>query len=150
MLTRAYRRRANYYETDQMAIIHHSNYIRWFEETRIDFMEQLGFGYEKAVAAGVDFAVLSVECHYQSMVRFGETVDIAAAITQLTPARLTVSYRVTDLATGQLRCTGETRHCCFDNARQRPVSMKKVLPELYALFERVLQPGEPPEARRNP
>ncbi len=142
MLTKAYRRKANYYETDQMAIVHHSNYIRWFEETRIDFMQQLGFTYEKAMAAGMDFAVLSVECHYKSMVRFGDTVDIAASVTHLTPSRMAVGYRVTDAATGQLRCTGQTWHCCFDNTRRRPVSIKKALPELYALFEQVLQPYE--------
>ena len=42
-----YTRKANYYETDKMGIIHHSNYIRWMEEARIEFMEQLGFGFVK-------------------------------------------------------------------------------------------------------
>ena len=40
---RPYSRRVNYYETDQMAIVHHSNYIRWFEEARLDFLDQVGF-----------------------------------------------------------------------------------------------------------
>ena len=42
-----YQRKVQYYETDQMGIVHHSNYIRWFEEARIDLMEQMGLGYEK-------------------------------------------------------------------------------------------------------
>ncbi len=128
-------RKANYYETDRMAIIHHSNYIRWFEEARVDFMEQMGYGYEKANAAGIDFAVLGVECEYLSMVRFGEKVLITAAVTRLSPSRMSIAYRVEDAETGQLRCVGETRHCYFDNAAQRPVSLKKVLPDLYAKFE---------------
>ena len=37
-----YEHKAQYYETDKMGIIHHSNYIRWFEEARIDYMEQAG------------------------------------------------------------------------------------------------------------
>lgn len=128
------RRKANYYETDQMGIIHHSNYIRWFEEARVDFMEQAGFGYGKAVEHGIDFAVLGVDCEYKSMVRFGEEVLIHTGISSITPSRMTVFYRIEDAATGEVRTTGHTRHCYFDNARQRPVSLKKVLPELYELF----------------
>ena len=37
-----YRRKAQYHETDQMGIIHHSNYVKWMEEARIDFMKELG------------------------------------------------------------------------------------------------------------
>ena len=36
-----YEYKAQYYETDQMGIIHHSNYIRWLESARIDYLEQL-------------------------------------------------------------------------------------------------------------
>ena len=137
-----YMRKANYYETDQMAIIHHSNYIRWFEEARVDFMEQIGFGYDEAVKSGTDFAVLSVNCEYKSMVRFGDTVAIQASITKLTPSRMTVGYRITDATTGELRNLGETHHCYFDSKRQQPVSLKKTMPELYALFETLLVPSE--------
>ena len=42
-----FERTAKYYETDQMGIVHHSNYIRWFEEARIDLMDQLGLPYRK-------------------------------------------------------------------------------------------------------
>lgn len=41
----AYRHRVQYYETDQMKVVHHSNYIRWFEEARTDFLEKSGFSY---------------------------------------------------------------------------------------------------------
>ena len=49
-----------------MGIVHHSNYIRWFEEARVDYMERIGFGYHKAVAALIDFAVLAVSREYKS------------------------------------------------------------------------------------
>lgn len=129
-----YIRKAQYHETDQMAIIHHANYIRWFEEARVDFMEKMGFGYDRAVEVGIDFAVLGVGCDYKSMVRFGDTVAIQCAVEEVTPSRMRVSYQVTDTATGRLCATGESRHCYFDNLRGRPVSLKKQLPELYELF----------------
>ena len=41
--------KVQYYETDGMGIVHHSNYIRWFEEARVDLLEQLGFGYRNLI-----------------------------------------------------------------------------------------------------
>jgi len=128
-------RKANYYETDQMGIIHHSNYIRWFEEARVDFMEQAGFGYDEATLKGIDFALVGLSCEYKSMVRFGDTVEIRASITELKNARMSVYYEVSDVKTGELRTTGETKHCFFDSAKKRPIALKKALPELYEVFE---------------
>ena len=142
MEIRPYKRRANYYETDQMGVIHHSNYIRWFEETRVDFMEQIGFGYEKSMEAGIDFAVLGISCNYHSMVRFGDTVLIESAIYALSPARMSIRYSIKDAETGELRTTGETHHCYYRTKQQRPVSLKKALPDLYALFESVCEKDE--------
>lgn len=144
MEIKPYHRRAQYHETDQMAVIHHSNYIKWFEEARVDFMEQTGYGYERSVEEGVDFAVLGITCDYRSMVRFGEEVDILCSITLLTASRMTVRYTVTDAATGTLRTTGESRHAYVDGATKRPVSLKKRLPELYEMFTELVA-AEPAE-----
>ncbi|MEG1427807.1 MAG: thioesterase family protein, partial [Oscillospiraceae bacterium] len=76
----SYERKVNYYETDKMAIVHHSNYIRWFEEARIELMEHMGLPYEKMEAAGIQIPVLEVRCNYKSMVRFGDTVKIQVRI----------------------------------------------------------------------
>lgn len=134
MEIKPYIRKTHYYETDQMGIIHHANYIHWMEEARVDFMEQIGFGYERAVKEGIDFALLGISCTYKSMVRFGDTVNIEVAITSLTETKMTVHYQITDAVTGKLRTAGESIHCYFDSNRKRPVSLKKVLPELYDLF----------------
>lgn len=134
MNMKPYVRKTHYYETDQMGIIHHANYIYWMEEARVDFMEQMGFGYDRAVRTGIDFALLSISCEYKSMVRFGDTVNIQVSISALTASKMTVQYKMTDAATGQLRTVGESTHCYFDANKKRPVSLKKVLPELYDLF----------------
>lgn len=42
-----YVHQAQYYETDQMGIIHHSNYIRWMEEARIAYMDEVDFPYKQ-------------------------------------------------------------------------------------------------------
>ncbi|MGN6715255.1 acyl-CoA thioesterase [Anaerocolumna jejuensis] len=134
MNIKPYVRKAQYYETDQMGIIHHANYIHWMEEARVDFMEQVGFGYDRAIKEGIDFALLGLSCEYKSMVSFGDTVNIEVSISALTVTKMTVHYQITDAITGKLRTTGESIHCYFDSNRKRPVSLKKVLPELYDLF----------------
>ena len=131
-----YVRKAHFYETDQMGVIHHSNYIRWFEEARVDFMDQLGYGYERNASLGIDFAVLSVSCEYKSMVCFGDTVEVKMRISEFSPVRMTISYEITDSATGRLVSTGYTKHCYFDKTLGKPVSLKKHLPDLYDLFLR--------------
>ena len=76
MKIKPYERNAKYYETDQMGIIHHSNYIRWFEEARVDAMEQAGIPYDKMEEMGIMSPVLGVECKYIHSVHFNENVKI--------------------------------------------------------------------------
>ncbi len=132
-------RKPNFYETDQMGVVHHSNYIRWFEEARVHYMEEMGFGYAKVNEIGLDFAVLAVTCEYLAMVRFGDCVSIEMSITQLSPSRMTIGYRLHNTQSGVLCCVGESRHCYFSHHTNRPTSLAKAIPELYQLFGSLLQ-----------
>jgi len=126
-------RKANYYETDQMGIIHHSNYIRWFEEARVYFLEQIDFDYKKVNDLGIDFALLDVSCEYKSMVHFGDIVKIYISLSDLTEMKLTINYKI--LNDKEEICTlGKTKHCFYNNKKKRPVSLKKEIPELYEIF----------------
>lgn len=128
-----YEHRTKYYETDQMGIIHHSNYIRWMEEARLDFMDQLGWGYRAMEESGIMSPVLAVSCEYKGMVRFDDTVCITVKVKEYQGVRLTLSYRIIDKGTGEIRAVGESRHC-FSNREGRPISLKKHLPEFDALL----------------
>ena len=57
-----YQHKVQYYETDKMGIVHHSNYIRWMEEARIDFLSQIGWDYKKLEESGVISPVTAVDC----------------------------------------------------------------------------------------
>ena len=119
-----------YYETDQMGIAHHSNYIRWFEEARIHFFDEIGMGYKESEKMGIISPVLSVEANYKNMSYFQDTVVIKVWLTEYTGVRLALRYEVTDKATGKLRCTGKSKHC-FINPEGRVISLKKMLPDRY-------------------
>ena len=78
-----YIHRVNYYETDKMGITHHSNYIRWMEESRIYFFEQIGLSYKYLESEEVFSPVVGVECSYKSPKTFGDDVEIKVEIKEL-------------------------------------------------------------------
>ena len=119
-----YEHRVQYYETDQMKIVHHSNYIRWFEEARVAMLDKMGLGYKKMEELGVISPVLEVNAKYISMSHFFDVVVIKIEITEYDGIRLAIKYTVTDKQSGEVRCVGSSRHC-FLNERGRPISLKK-------------------------
>ncbi|SDB50229.1 thioesterase family protein [Butyrivibrio sp. INlla16] len=128
-----YEHKVQYYETDQMGIVHHSNYIRWFESARIEFLNALGISYAAMEEHGIISPVLHVECDYKDMVRFGDTVVITADIVKYNGVKLDLTYTVTDKSTGKLRTTGLSKHC-FLHKDGKPMSLKRELPELDQLL----------------
>lgn len=128
-----YEHQAKYYETDQMGIIHHSNYIRWMEEARMDLMAQMGYDYKKMEEAEIISPVLSVECQYKSMVHFNDIVVIETKIAYYNGVKMTMQYRMSDKETGELRTLATSEHC-FLNASGKPISLKRSYPEIDTKF----------------
>lgn len=125
--------KAQYYETDQMGVVHHSNYIRWFEEARVEYLDQIGYPYKKMEEAGVISPVIGIEAQYRSMVRFGDIVSINASIEKFNGIKMDINYVITDTETGDVRTTGKSHHCFLDRDG-RPVSLKKSYPDIYAVL----------------
>ena len=130
-----------YYETDQMGIVHHSNYIRWFESARIDYLAKMGIPYDKIEEAGIISPVLTVSSQYRQMTRFGETVTITPVLKSYNGIRYVVTYEVRNKETGVLNATGETSHC-FLNRAGKPVSLKKVLLETHEVLMGLVKKDE--------
>ncbi len=133
-----YRHKVQYYETDQMGVVHHSNYIRWFEEARTDLMEKMGFGYETMEKEGILSPVLEVRANYLRMVHFGDVVTIISNVKEYNGIKLTMTYKVVDNKTGMTMCTGETKHC-FLTPDGHPVSLKKDAIEYHDMFAKGLE-----------
>ncbi|HBA64358.1 MAG TPA: acyl-CoA thioesterase [Lachnospiraceae bacterium] len=133
MNMKAYKHKVQYYETDQMKIVHHSNYIRWFEEARIDYMDQIGISYPAMEKEGILIPVLSVEAKYLRMLRFGDVAEIVLGIKEYNGIKLVIEYQVMNEKTGMIHCKGETAHC-FLTEQGKPVSLKKNYPEYHKKF----------------
>ena len=133
-----YEHQAQYYETDQMGIIHHSNYIRWFESARIWFMRQIGVDYADMEKSGIISPVLEVHCEYKSMVHFGETVEILPKIEKYNGVKLELSYIIRDKETQEIRTYGSSKHCFLDR-EGRPLSLKKINPAFDIAFRAAME-----------
>lgn len=128
-----YRRTVQYYETDRMNFVHHSNYIRWFEEARVAYLSAAGLPYSDLEAAGYYSPVLEVSCQYRHPCTFGDTVAVTCALTAFERVRFTFCYRVTRVSDGLLLAEGSTRHC-FMKPNGRPLSLERCDKALAARF----------------
>lgn len=122
-----YRRLVQYYETDMMGVTHHANYIRWMEEARIDFMDQIGFPYAAMEAQGVVSPVKSVSCQYLHATTFGDEVEIAVSIASFNGVVLTLQYDMKNRKTGEQVCAASSEHVFLDRAGHF-VRMKRDMP----------------------
>ena len=91
---RNYEHVVQYYETDAMQIVHHSNYIRWFEEARTWWLSEKVMSYHKLEDMGLMMPILSVNAKYQEMMRFGDVASIRLEVTKLSPVKMVISYQV--------------------------------------------------------
>ncbi len=133
-LTYACEHKVQYYETDAMRVVHHSNYIRWMEEARLSFFDWVGMPYDRIEEMGIVVPVIGAACEYKVPTRYGDRVKIWAELESFTGLRFSVSYRITSPDGSVLHATGHTEHC-FLNREMRPVNIKKMAPEIYAIFE---------------
>lgn len=130
---RRYSRRVNYYETDKMGVVHHSNYIRYFEEARTHFMDEAGYTYKRLEDEGIISPVIAVSCQYKKPVRYGDTVNIDVYLESMSKFRCKFRYEVTDAGTGERRAAGESEHC-YLNGDGGIVNIQKDAPAFFETF----------------
>ena len=122
-----YKHKVNYYETDAMKMTHHSNYVRWMEEARVDFMDKMGYSYKKLENSGVSSPVLAYSCEIKHSTYFDDEVEITTKIEAYNTVRLKIKYTMT--VNDILVAVGEANHC-FVNPKGVPIRLNKECPEL--------------------
>lgn len=133
-----YTHQIQYYETDKMQITHHSNYIRFMEEARVDFLNHIGFGYDKMEELGISSPVIGVQCDYKKSTTFPDLITIETGISSYKGTRLEIKY--TMKVNDEIVAVGRSLHC-FLNSHGRPIILKKTLPELDQIFVELLDKG---------
>lgn len=134
-----YTKTAKYYETDQMGVIHHSNYIRWMEEARVDMLNQIGYPYRRFEEMGYISPVLHVDCEYKKSVKFDDEVKITIRLQEAGRVKFTLRYDIYNLSEGGvLSASGTTTHC-FLRKDGRPVLMDKEMIEFTEVMRNTLE-----------
>lgn len=124
----AYIHKVQYYETDRMGVTHHSNYVRFMEEARIDFLSGLGFGYDKMEETGVVSPVTSISCDFKKPTTYPDEIEIEVGIKAVSAASITLGYDMK--CRGETVFTSESRHCFLKGSKI--ISLKREMPELFA------------------
>lgn len=132
-----FERTINYYETDRMGVVHHSNYIRFLEEARGQMMNECNMPYVDYEARGIMIPVLGVNIDFKHHVTFNDTIVINSFIKDFNGVRLTMGYTATDKSTGKVVFTGETKHC-FTNLQLKPIRLQKIAPDYYNKFLEIM------------
>lgn len=130
-----YSRKINYYETDGMKIVHHSNYIRFLEEARIYYMDKIDLPYNKMEEEGVMIPVTSVNCTYKHPCKFNDEIEIEVKIKEYTGVKLVIEYEIINKTTDLLAVIAETKHC-FTDKNMKPISLKKVKPNMHGVIQK--------------
>ncbi|MBQ4340448.1 MAG: acyl-CoA thioesterase [Firmicutes bacterium] len=132
-----YTRKVHYHETDKMGITHHSNYIKWLEEARIDFMDQIGYGFAQMEKDGIASPVIALAGEYIRPTTFDDTISINVTVEEFKGVKLVLGYTIINTSSKEKVFSGKTSHC-FINREGKPVILKRSLPEFDAKLKSLL------------
>ncbi len=122
-----YQHRVQYYETDEMGIVHHSNYLRYCEEARVHWAHSRGLlDYQKRGSANL-FAVYETRVRHLKPALFGDEIEIQLEVKSV-GIRVYIQYRLN--ARGWVLAVAETAHVCLDQSLKLirlPREMKQIL-----------------------
>jgi acyl-CoA thioester hydrolase len=119
-----------YAETDQAGMAHHSAFLPWFEEGRVELLRSLGKPYQEFEAEGLHFPVREVFCRYWLPARFDDVLTVSTMIEEVGGASIRFGYHATRASDAALIAEGSTLHACVDNSgkvKRLPLEVRKML-----------------------
>jgi len=123
--------RVRYAETDKMGIVHHANYLVWFEMGRSEFCRARGFSYlEMEEKDGALLVVVEIYCRYKSPAFYEDEITIRTRVEEIKSRSLRFVYQISRDSDDALLAEGETLHVVTDKnkkVRSLPESYKELL-----------------------
>ena len=104
--------RVRYAETDRMGLLHHANYLIYFEQARTELLRQMGRSYKDLEDQGYFLVLVKVEVRYRQPARYDDLLTLRTTVTRATPVRIEHRYEV--LRDGQLLAEGSSTLACVD------------------------------------
>ena len=100
----------NFYDTDAMEVVHHSNYIRWFEIGRVEFLRAAGITLGELMDDGIVFPITDVSAKFLSRGKFDDVLIIETTPTALTKVKMAFDYRILKKGEETVLVTGHTQN----------------------------------------
>ena len=106
-----------YYETDKMGIVHHSNFLRYLEIARLEWLNKLGLDYNEIEKNGIILPVVDVSISYKQPARYGDTLRVQVSLKDRPKVTINFDYKVINQF-NKLICIAQTK-ICFLNEKTR-------------------------------
>lgn len=123
----AHQIRVRFSETDAMGIVHHSRYLPYLEETRVEYLRSIGQSYADSRETLGDSAVLEATVKYRQPLKFDDVMTVHLVLAATTSATFTINYLIT--VSDQVVSTASTQHA-YINAQGRPQRLPAWIKEL--------------------
>lgn len=130
--------KVRYVETDQMGIVHHSNYYAWFEVGRTEYITSVGMTYKNMEENNIMLPVVESYCKYIEGAKYEDIIIIQTFMQELNGAKVIFNYNVVREIDGKIIAKGSTTHA-FVNEKFRVVNLKKANAEMWSGFEKLLE-----------
>ena len=108
--------RVRFVETDLMGVVHHANYLRWFEMGRVEYLRQAGVFLTELMADGIVFPITHVECQYRASAKFDDIILIETTLEEVSPVKMLFTYQVVRKEDKVLLATGSTQNVFTDTS----------------------------------
>jgi acyl-CoA thioester hydrolase len=131
----ALRLRVRFCDTDLMGIVHHANYLEYFEVGRVEWLRRRGVNYADWAARGLHLPVVDATLKYRAPARFDDDLDVETTLGELRAASLRFDYRVA--REGVLLCEGSTRLACVNSEH----TLRRFTDEMLAVLTANEAPG---------
>lgn len=113
----AHTMRVRFAETDAMGIVHHSRYLPYLEETRVEYLRDIGHPYSTSRGSGLDAAVVECRLRYLIPLRFDDLFTVHLRVATTTRATFSIDYLI--MVNGEATTLATTRHA-YVSAEGRP------------------------------
>lgn len=128
-----------YADTDMMGVVYHGNYLLYFEDGRVDYLQKNGFSYTAVEDAGYVSPIYHVDIQYGAPLRYGERGFVRTSVEAVHATRTVYRQQVfregDDPETARPLVDGLVTVCLVDKETFQPVSQKRALPELYSYYQ---------------
>ena len=120
--------KVRYYETDQMGFVHHSNYLKYFEKARIDWLDSIGLSYSEIEKSGIILPVVNANIRFIYPAFFGDTLEVKLTINSAPTVKIDFNYIVFN-QDEKIIAKGETRIAFLNSTSRKPIRCPREISE---------------------